>query len=160
MGQWVAQNTTFLPSVVKERGVWHATNVTCPYVLHGLPKSLYRFSSTQLRCSPLSSRRFHRTETIPCRYLCFLNDIWQKRLRFCNEVSVGFLEVISRRLLLEIRRRRFRAPAATCYDSERSLLPRSFSGLKLFFRSPDLFLIWQCFLRVCTLYVKNKLDIY
>lgn len=48
---------------------------------------------------------------------------------------MGFLEVISRRLLLEIRRRRFRAPAATCYDSKRSLLPRSFSGLKLFFRS-------------------------
>lgn len=72
---------------------------------------------------------------------------------------MGFLEVISRRLLLEIRRRRFRTPAATCYDSKRSLLPRSFSGLKLFFRSPDLYLA-ECFLRVCILYGKNKLDIY
>lgn len=70
MGQWVAQNTTFLPSVVKERGVWHATNVTCPFVLHGLPKSLYRFSSTQLRCSPLSSRRLpDRDDSVPLSLL-------------------------------------------------------------------------------------------
>lgn len=35
-------------------------------VLHGLPKSLYRFSSTQLRCSPLPSRRLpDRDDSVP-----------------------------------------------------------------------------------------------
>lgn len=35
-------------------------------VLHGLPKSLYRFSSTQLRRSPLSSRRLpDRDDSVP-----------------------------------------------------------------------------------------------
>lgn len=72
---------------------------------------------------------------------------------------MGFLEVISRRLLLEIRRRRFRAPAATCYDSKRNLLSRSFLGLKLFFRSvPPIFILRKCFLRFVL--CKDKLDIY
>lgn len=71
---------------------------------------------------------------------------------------MGFLEVISRRLLLEIRRRRFRAPAATCYDSKRNLLSRSFLGLKLFFRSvPPIFILRKCFLRFVL--CKDKLDI-
>lgn len=36
----------------------------------GLPKSLYRFSSTQLRCSPLSSRRLpDRDDSVPLSLL-------------------------------------------------------------------------------------------
>lgn len=141
MGQWVAQNTTFLPSVVKERGVWHATNVTCPFF------TAYRSPCIDFLPRSCDVRRFlpadYRTETIPCRYLCFLNDIWQKRLRFLTRfrgISRGdFASPFTR----NPERRRFRAPAATCYDSKRSLLPNSFLGLKLFFPS------WIFILRFC-----------
>lgn len=65
---------------VKERGVWHATNVTCPFF------TAYRSPCIDFLPCSCDVRRFlpadYRTETIPCRYLCFLNDIWQKRLRF------------------------------------------------------------------------------
>lgn len=111
----VTQNT-FLAGSERKGIAWHATNVTCLRFSTAYRSPCIDFlpHAAAMSCFLASISGPKRFRVVICFWTTYGRNV-EILLSF-----VGFLEVISRYLHLEIRRR-FRAPATTCYDSNKLL---------------------------------------